>query len=71
MRAFRAQYGIAPHAYLVQVRVNRAKRLLADGRSATEVALDAGFADQSALTRHFRRAFGVPPGAYARAIAAR
>ncbi|HTW85821.1 MAG TPA: AraC family transcriptional regulator [Candidatus Sulfotelmatobacter sp.] len=70
MRAFRARYGIAPHAYLVQVRVNRAKRLLAEGRSATEVAFAAGFADQSALTRHFKRAFGVPPGAYARAVAA-
>jgi AraC-like DNA-binding protein len=70
MRAFRAEYGIAPHAYLVQVRVNRAKRLLGEGRSATDVALDAGFADQSALTRHFKRAFGVPPGAYARALAA-
>ena len=69
MRLFRASYGIAPHAYLVQVRLNHAKRLLMRGRAAADVALSAGFCDQSALTRHFKRAFGVPPAAYAQFVA--
>jgi len=69
MRRFRARYGIAPHAYLIQVRVNHAKRLLMRGRAAMDAALEAGFCDQSALTRHFKRAFGVPPAAYAHFLA--
>ncbi len=69
MRQFRLRYGITPHAYLVQLRVNHAKRLLTIGRMATDVAYESGFCDQSSLTSHFKRAFGVPPGTYAQFVA--
>ncbi len=67
-RAFRAAYGLPPHAYLNQLRVDRARSLLLQGRRASEVAVEVGFADQPHLTRHFRRHLGVPPVAYQRAL---
>ena len=66
LRAFRAQTGLPPHAYLNQLRVRRARRMLDDGLAPAVVAAEAGFADQAHLTRHFKRVVGVPPGAYQR-----
>lgn len=66
VRAFGAAFGIAPHQYLTARRVERARRLLLDGRPAAQVAAAAGFHDQSHLTRHFRRHLGVTPGRYGR-----
>lgn len=65
LRLFKATYGLPPHAYLTQLRVQRAKRLLLAGQPIAAVALDVGFVDQSHLTRHFKRIVGVPPGQYA------
>jgi len=66
LRAFRAETGLPPHAYLNQLRVRRARSLLDDGVSAASVAAEVGFADQAHLTRHFKRVVGVPPAAYQR-----
>ncbi|WP_433337383.1 AraC family transcriptional regulator [Spirillospora sp. CA-294931] len=66
VRAFRAAYGLPPHAFLIQQRVRAARRLLRDGMPPAEVAPEVGFFDQAHLTRHFRRLVGVPPGAYQR-----
>lgn len=66
-RAFRAQIGLPPHAYLTHLRVLRAKELLRQGVRASELAPLVGLYDQSQLTRHFRRIVGVPPGHYATA----
>jgi AraC-like DNA-binding protein len=65
IRSFRATYGIPPHAYLNQVRLGAARRLLAAGRSGVDAAADAGFYDQSVLARMFKRAFGITPREYA------
>ncbi len=67
LRAFRAETGLPPHAYLNQVRVRLARRLLDRGVPPAAAAAEAGFADQAHLTRHFKRVVGVPPGAYQRA----
>ncbi|OIJ63545.1 helix-turn-helix transcriptional regulator [Streptomyces mangrovisoli] len=64
VRAFTRAYGIAPHQYLTSRRVDRARRLLLDGRAPGEVAAATGFYDQAHLTRHFRKLVGVPPGRY-------
>lgn len=64
LRTFRNIVGMPPHAYLTQMRINQAKRLLAVGTPITDVALHVGFADQSHLTKHFKRIVGVPPGLY-------
>lgn len=65
LRVFQRTVGSTPHAYLTHVRVSRARDLLNDGLPPAEVALITGFADQSHLTRAFRRIIGVPPAHYA------
>lgn len=63
-RSFRREFGLPPHAYLMQARVERARALLRRGHPVVEVAARAGFADQAHLTRIFRRLVGVTPGRY-------
>jgi AraC-like DNA-binding protein len=63
-RAFKAAYGMAPHAYLVQLRLATARRLLARGEQPATVAMELGFADQSHLGRWFVRAYGLTPALY-------
>ncbi|WP_213940497.1 AraC family transcriptional regulator [Pseudomonas sp. dw_612] len=63
-RAFKAAYGLAPHAYLVQLRLSKARRLLASGAQPAAVAMELGFADQSHLGRWFVRAYGLTPAMY-------
>ncbi|MGN7743488.1 AraC family ligand binding domain-containing protein [Pseudomonas sp. 22526] len=63
-RAFKAAYGLPPHAYLVQLRLAKARRLLARGEQPAEVAMALGFADQSHMGRWFVRAYGLTPAAY-------
>lgn len=65
-RAFKAAFGLPPHAYLIQLRLSRARQRLAHGQAVAEVAADLGFADQSHLGRWFRRAYGFTPAQYAR-----
>lgn len=65
-RAFKAAFGIAPHAYLVQLRLARARQLLASGQPPARVAMTLGFADQSHMGRWFRRAYGLTPAHYRR-----
>lgn len=64
VRAFTAEVGLPPHAYQLQLRIARARDLLAMGMPGADVAAELGFADQSHFTRHFRRVLGVTPGAY-------
>jgi AraC-like DNA-binding protein len=66
VRAFRAETGLPPHAYVNHLRVRLARRLLDRGLAPADVAAEAGFADQAHLTRHFKRVVGVPPRAYQR-----
>jgi AraC-like DNA-binding protein len=63
-RQFRERYGVAPSAYLRQVRLREARRRLAAGAAIAEVAVATGFADQSHLTRWFRRTYGITPRVY-------
>jgi len=64
-RAFRASMGCSPHQYLLRQRVERAKSLIATRDMALcEVAQAAGFADQSQLTRTFRKQLGITPAGY-------
>ncbi len=65
VRSFTSTFGLPPHRYLVGRRVERARRLLLDGRRPADVAAEAGFHDQSHLHRHFVRHVGVTPARYA------
>ena len=64
---FRETTGQTPHQYVLAARVDRARELLvAGGHAPADVAVMTGFADQSHLTRHFRRLLGTTPGALQR-----
>jgi AraC-like DNA-binding protein len=65
LRVFRNAMGLPPHAYLNQLRIYRAKSLLLGGAPPADVAAQVGFADQSHLTRLFKRTVGVTPGVVA------
>lgn len=65
-RAFKAAFGMAPHAYLIQLRLTRARLLLARGELPVNVAAALGFADQSHLGRWFQRAYRMTPADYRR-----
>lgn len=69
LRGFAAATGLTPHAYLIQRRIDLARRLIARRTPLAEAALAAGFADQSHMTRVFVGKYGVTPGAYADAVA--
>lgn len=64
LRAFSRAFGMPPHAWLLQRRLARARRLLRSGMPIADVAAASGFSDQSHLTRCFARQFGVTPGRY-------
>jgi AraC family transcriptional regulator len=65
-RQFKAAIGLPPHQYVILRRVERAKQLLqaATDLSLVEVALHAGFSDQSQLSHHFKRLVGITPGQF-------
>jgi AraC-like DNA-binding protein len=65
IRMFRRGLGMPPHGYLTQVRLRHARAALASGVSPAEAALAAGFCDQSHLTKHFKRSYGITPAQYA------
>ncbi len=64
MRLFKKYLGMSPHAYLIQLRLERAKELLNQGQTIADTALLAGFSDQSHLTRCFKKRYGLTPGVY-------
>jgi AraC family transcriptional regulator len=61
-RLFKESTGQSPYQYVVEARVRKAKELLATGKfTISEAAYLVGFVDQSHLTRHFKRVFGLTP----------
>jgi AraC family transcriptional regulator len=65
-RQFKVATGLPPHQFVILRRVERAKQLLQAGTelSLAELALQAGFCDQSQFSRHFKRLLGVTPGQF-------
>jgi AraC-like DNA-binding protein len=67
-RLFRQYTGLPPHAYRKQQRILLAKQLLRKRIPISQVAAEAGFADQSHLTRHFKQVIGITPGQYTQSL---
>jgi len=59
---FRTFYGTSPYRYLTMRRLDAVRRMLLAGTSLAHAAAAAGFADQSHMTRHFSKTFGLTPG---------
>ena len=68
IRTFSGQTGLTPHAWLMQLRARKAKELLGRGLPIADVAAQTGFADQSHLSRSFKRFLGYTPGQYRNSV---
>lgn len=66
IRKFKAAFGQSPHAFQLDQRINVSKRLLKEGFSLADVALQLGFADQAHFQRHFKKRHAITPKAYLR-----
>lgn len=64
IRAFKHYYGLTPHAFLVNHRIQFARTQLRNGALIADVALAAGFADQAHFQRAFKQHFAATPGQY-------
>ena len=64
IRAFRAATGMTPHAYQLNLSVNRARSRLRAGTTLAQLAHELGFADQSHFQRVFKAHAAITPGRY-------
>jgi AraC family transcriptional regulator len=69
LKSFKKSFGVPPHRYILQRRVEQAKALLATPMRVTEIALSTGFADASHFATTFRRVAGLTPSQYRRSLA--
>jgi AraC-like DNA-binding protein len=68
LRRFKHDFGITPHAFVLRLRVERARDRLARGSDLAALAHELGFADQAHFTRVFKKVVGITPGAYAHRV---
>lgn len=64
LNIFKQEYGIPPHAYLLNLKVHKAKELLDRNTSLIDAALEAGFYDQSHFSHAFKKIFSISPKQY-------
>lgn len=68
IRLFNQQFGMTPHQYVLNCRINRARQALEMGNSVFDTAVDLGFADVSHFNRKFKKTFGITPRQYQRQL---
>ena len=68
IRRFRQYFGMTPHAYLVNQRIQFSQRQLKQGATIAETALNAGFADQAHFQRTFKRLVAATPHQYRQSL---
>jgi AraC-like DNA-binding protein len=68
IRLFNEQFGMTPHQYVLNCRINHAKQALKVGDKVSDVAVNLGFADVSHLNRKFKKIFGITPRQYQRQL---
>lgn len=69
-RSFKTSFGVSPHQWLIQHRIDYAKQLMSQtGMSLPEISILSGFNDQAAFTNAFRQSVGTTPGRWRRSLA--
>lgn len=61
LRVFKKEFGLTPHNFIINQRVNKAFELIKNGTKISQACLDVGFNDQSHFTRNFKRLYGYTP----------
>jgi len=64
IKQFKDRWGLSPHQYQIQLRIQQAKRLLKLGYLPSDVAVTCGFYDQSHFSSQFKKVFGATPTEY-------
>lgn len=64
IRSFRRQYGLTPHAYLINRRIQKSRELLQEGMEIIDVAQQLAFSDQAHFQRTFKKLTATTPGQY-------
>ena len=64
IRRFQALFGVTPHQFRINARLERAQRLLGDGRPVTDACLEVGFCSPASFSHLFARRIGVKPSVY-------
>ncbi|HET8728681.1 MAG TPA: AraC family transcriptional regulator [Alphaproteobacteria bacterium] len=67
-RQFRAAFGTSPTRFRTMRQLDRARRMMNGGMPLCDAALEAGFADQSHMSRMFKRTYGLTPARWAAAL---
>lgn len=70
LRMFRQQFGITPHQYILNCRINLARKSLERGDRLDDIVFDCGFTDLSHFNRRFKPVFGMTPRQYQRSFLA-
>jgi AraC family transcriptional regulator len=67
LRMFQSSTGVAPHHYLLQLRMQPARELMRDkALSLIDIAADCGFSSHAHMARAFRQYMGVTPSRFRR-----
>jgi AraC-like DNA-binding protein len=67
-RQFRAAFGTSPSRFRTMRQLDHVRQSLKRGMSLAEASVEAGFADQSHMSRQFKKAYGLTPGAWVSAV---
>lgn len=67
IRIFKKEFGLTPYQYILNLKINMAKELLAK-KPISEVALNTGFNDQSHLYKYFKQIFSISPNEYKQSL---
>ena len=68
-RQFRSAFGTSPSRFRTMRQLDRARQMMKSGVPLAQAAIDAGFADQSHMSRMFKRAYGLTPAKWLAALA--
>lgn len=68
INTFKKHFGMTPHAYIVNKRIQYGQRELKKGTTIIDTALSAGFADQAHFQRTFKRLVAATPNQYRKSL---